>query len=501
MQGEDVDRKEDVFGTFLVVNIQHMPTKLAPPAIENPLSRWVGEISMENHGLVCFRLSDVLWAMFSGYEIKLCGAIILSTPMCEASNSTYLKEKALRLHRNRSKRTSLEFFPDRRDWVRSIFIKGLKINIHVTISHTWMQPKSASRNVSSAAKHFDWQWTYDNPEIRISGSAQRPEILKLFLRYGARTGIGFAYIVRAYCWRRIAGCIVGSEEADRGRWDQVGWWRKGKQEESEPSRFRGLKSFGKTMWQKFNNSDRFLISPKNQELQVFSMYHSQPFHTYSSPSLGDSTSWLVRQQWPGLPPSGFSTAPHCTLLTCASISFFGLWQAAVILSPTWTPGFNFLKPFNIVPDTMSEANNNARKISRVENPTSKYKMGSGWPWVSRFPVRAMKIDCEMSQWSTALESAIGSPYVQLRLSQYVGLCSPRGLVVINAFWCELKRLNSSADTTDVYTVLCAKYKHEKITCANLAAVTMESRRLFEAASCAVGEVNDVLKVLIVAAEL
>jgi hypothetical protein len=39
MQGEDVDRKEDVFGTFLVVNIQHMPTKLAPPAIENPLSR------------------------------------------------------------------------------------------------------------------------------------------------------------------------------------------------------------------------------------------------------------------------------------------------------------------------------------------------------------------------------------------------------------------------------------------------------------------------------
>jgi hypothetical protein len=53
----------------------------------------------------------------------------------------------------------------------------------------------------------------------------------------------------------------------------------------------------------------------------------------------------------------------------------------------------------------------------------------------------------------------------------------------------------------VYTVLCAKYKHEKITCANLAAVTMESRRLFEAASCAVGEVNDVLKVLIVAAEL
>jgi hypothetical protein len=54
---------------------------------------------------------------------------------------------------------------------------------------------------------------------------------------------------------------------------------------------------------------------------------------------------------------------------------------------------------------------------------------------------------------------------------------------------------------DVYTVLCAKYKHETITCGKLATVTIESGRLFEANCSAVGEVIDVLKMLIVAAEL
>jgi hypothetical protein len=34
MQGEDADWKEDVFGTFLVINAQHMPTWPAPHAIE-----------------------------------------------------------------------------------------------------------------------------------------------------------------------------------------------------------------------------------------------------------------------------------------------------------------------------------------------------------------------------------------------------------------------------------------------------------------------------------
>jgi hypothetical protein len=67
--------------------------------------------------------------------------------------------------------------------------------------------------------------------------------------------------------------------------------------------------------------------------------------------------------------------------------------------------------------------------------------------------------------------------------------------------CELKRLNSSADTMDVYTVLCAKYKHETVTCGKLATITMESRRLFEAIFFVVGEMNDVFKMLIVATEL
>jgi hypothetical protein len=53
----------------------------------------------------------------------------------------------------------------------------------------------------------------------------------------------------------------------------------------------------------------------------------------------------------------------------------------------------------------------------------------------------------------------------------------------------------------VHTVLCAKYKHETTTCGMLATITMESRRLFEANYFAVGEVNVVLKILIVAAEL
>jgi len=67
--------------------------------------------------------------------------------------------------------------------------------------------------------------------------------------------------------------------------------------------------------------------------------------------------------------------------------------------------------------------------------------------------------------------------------------------------CELRQLNSSADTMDAYTLLCAKCKHETITCGMLATVTMESRRLFEADYFVVGEVNDVLKMLIVATEL
>jgi hypothetical protein len=54
---------------------------------------------------------------------------------------------------------------------------------------------------------------------------------------------------------------------------------------------------------------------------------------------------------------------------------------------------------------------------------------------------------------------------------------------------------------DAYTLLCAKCKHETITCGMLATVTMESRRLFEADYFVVGEVNDVLKMLIVATEL
>jgi len=170
MQGEDVDRKEDglwnFFGRQYSTN-----SDMARPACpyESVISvSWRDHIKY--HGLGYFRLSGVLWAMSSSYGIGWCSAIILPTPMCKLQMSIYGKQKALRLHstgKNELLSSLLKMAGTKYEVIHEGFVKKpCKSTFDRNSSQTWMQPKLMCQFVSSAAKYFEWQWTYDDPEIR-----------------------------------------------------------------------------------------------------------------------------------------------------------------------------------------------------------------------------------------------------------------------------------------------------------------------------------------------